>query len=108
MDVYHIWCDLKDGRKDRAFAQAVAAYLDHHKAGGRIHSWGLLRRKLGLGPPELGEFLILIETANLAQLEQAFCAAAARSGKVYKLHAVVCSRVVNARFGPARDFPDRL
>jgi hypothetical protein len=30
MDVYHIWCDLKDGRDDKAFPAAVAAYLDHH------------------------------------------------------------------------------
>jgi len=34
-------------------------------------------------------------------------AAAARSGEVEKLHAAVYSRVMNARFGLARDFPDR-
>ena len=66
MDVYHIWCDLKDGRDDKAFAAAVAAYLDHHKAGGRIESWRLMRRKLGLGPDGMGEFHIMIETKDLA------------------------------------------
>jgi hypothetical protein len=106
MDVYHIWCDLKDGREDTAFAAAVAAYLDHHKAGGRIESWRLLRRKLGLGPDGQGEFHIMIETKDLAQLDHAFRAAAARSGEVEKLHAAVYSRVTNARFGLARDFPD--
>jgi hypothetical protein len=108
MDVYHIWCDLKDGREDRAFAAAVAAYLDHHRAGGRIESWRLLRRKLGLGPDGMGEFHILIETKDLTQLEKAFRAAAERSGEVEKLHAAVYSRVTNARFGLARDFPDRF
>ena len=107
MDVYHIWCDLKDGREDKAFAAAVAAYLDHHKAGGRITSWRLLRRKLGLGPEGMGEFHIMIETKDLAQLDNAFRAAATRSGEVEKLHAGVYSRVTNAKFGLARDFPDR-
>ncbi len=106
MDVYHIWCDLKDGREDMAFAAAVTKYLDHHKAGGRIRGWRLLRRKLGLGPDGQGEFHIMIETDNLAQLDEAFRSAAARSGEVEKLHAAVYSRVVNARFGLARDFPD--
>ena len=107
MDVYHIWCDLKDGREDKAFAAAVAAYLDHHKAAGRIAGWRLLRRKLGLGPDGMGEFHIMIETGNLAQLDEAFRAVATRSGEVEKLHANVYSRVQNARFGLARDFPDR-
>ena len=108
MDVYHIWCDLKDGREDRTFAAAVAAYLDHHKAGGRIESWRLQRRKLGFGPQGLGEFHIMIETRDLGQLEQAFRAAAERTGEIEKLHAAVYSRVTNAKFGLARDFPDRF
>ncbi|MBI1361821.1 MAG: hypothetical protein GC155_16215 [Alphaproteobacteria bacterium] len=107
MDVYHIWCDLRDGREDKAFAAAVAAYLDHHKAGGRIVGWRLLRRKLGLGPDGMGEFHIMIETTDMAQLDKAFRAAATRSGDVEKLHAAVYSRVTNARFALARDFPDR-
>jgi hypothetical protein len=106
MDVYHIWCDLKDGREDAAFASAVAAYLNHHKAGGRIESWRLLRRKLGLGPDGQGEFHVMIETKDLAQLDRAFRPAASRSGEVEKLHSAVYSRVTNARFGLARDFPD--
>src|SRR5262245_5648537 len=107
MDVYHIWCDLKDSRQDKEFAAAVGAYLDHHKAGGRLEAWRLTRRKLGLGPDALGEFHIMIETRDLAQLELAFKAAAERAGEVEKLHANVYSRVTNAKFGLARDFPDR-
>jgi hypothetical protein len=55
----------------------------------------------------MGEFHIMIETKDLAQLDNAFRAAATRSGEVEKLHAGVYSRVTNARFGLARDFPDR-
>ncbi len=107
MDVYHIWCDLKDGREHLNFAAAVTAYLNHHKAAGRIESWRLLRRKLGLGPDGMGEFHIMIETRDMAQLDNAFRAAAERSGEVERLHAAVYSRVINAKFGLARDFPDR-
>jgi hypothetical protein len=106
MEVYNIWCDLKDGREHRAFADAVKRYLDHHKAEGRIAGWRLLRRKLGFGPAELGEFHILIETESLAQLDSAFHAAATRSGEVERLHADVYSRVTHVKFGLARDFPD--
>jgi hypothetical protein len=108
MDVYHIWCDLKDSRQDREFAAAVAAYLDQHKAAGRLASWRLTRRKLGFGPEGLGEFHITIETTDLGQLELAFRAAAARSGEVERLHANVYSRVTNAKFGLERDFADRF
>jgi hypothetical protein len=107
MDVYHIWCDLKDGREHLNFAAAVTAYLDHHKVAGRIEGWRLLRRKLGLGPDGMGEFHIMIETRDLTQLDNAFHAAAERSGEVERLHAAVYSRVANAKFGLARDFPDR-
>ncbi len=106
MDVYHIWCDLKDSREHLDFAAAVAAYLDHHKAGGRLESWRLLRRKLGLGPDGLGEFHIMIETRDLAQLDLAFRAAAPRLGDVEALHAAVYSRVADAKFCLERDFPD--
>lgn len=107
MDLYHIWCDLKDGREDLNFAAAVKAYLDHHKAGGRLERWRLSRRKLGLGPDGLGEFHIVIETNDLAQLDLAFLAAKERSGEVQALHAAVYSRVTNAKFALERDFPDR-
>lgn len=106
MDLYHIWCDLKDGREDMVFAAAVKAYLDHHQAAGRIAAWRLTRRKLGLGPETLGEFHIIIETENLAQLDEAFKAAASRAGDVQRLHAAVYSKVGRASFALTRDFPD--
>jgi hypothetical protein len=50
----------------------------------------------------------MIETKDLGQLDHAFRTAAERTGEVEKLHAAVYSRVTNARFGLARDFPDLL
>lgn len=106
MDVYHIWCDLKDSSEAGAFSEALATWLNHLKDQERLVSWRLLRRKLGFGPKTLGEFQILIETADLAQLDRAFAAAAQPSAEAEALHAAVYRRVTNVSFGLSRDFPD--
>jgi len=59
VDIYHAWCDLKPGLSDIAFCEGVTKYLGHLKSEGLIESWRLTRRKLGLGPPTLGEFHLL-------------------------------------------------
>lgn len=106
MDLYHIWCDLKDGVSDRAFAEAVDAYLGDLQARGLIARYRLARRKLGLGLPELGEFHIVVETEGLAQLDEAFQAVSARDEPIEGRHFGVNSLVRNARFALYRDFPD--
>ncbi len=106
MDHYHIWVNLKDTTKDVEFAKRVHAYLDHLKAQGRIESYNLARRKLGFGPPGLGEFHIEILVRDLAQLESAFQTVAARSGVVEDLHHRVYSEVTEFVSGLWRDFPD--
>ena len=106
MDLYHVWCDLKPDVSDTAFADGVARYLDHLKAKALIRSWRLTRRKLGLGPQDLGEFHIMIEVEDLAQLDAAFTAVAGRSEPVEGFHFGVNSLVQNAVFALYRDFPD--
>ena len=83
MDLYHIWCDLKPGISDVTLVENAGKYLGHLKSNGRIEGWRLTRRKLGLGAAGLGEFHIIIETSDLAQLDQAFqqCLVAARAGR---------------------------
>lgn len=106
MDLYHVWCDLKPGLGDVAFAQNIAAYMEHLSQSGSIAGWRLTRRKLGLGLPELGEFHLMIEVVDLAQLDQAFTQVAARRDPTESRHFDVNSMVVNARFALYRDFPD--
>jgi hypothetical protein len=106
MDLYHIWCDLKPGVSDAALAENASKYLGHLKGGGRIESWRLTRRKLGLGAAGLGEFHIIIETKDLAQLEQAFQHVSSRREPVEGLHHGLNSLVQNATFALYRDFPD--
>ena len=106
MDLYNIWCDLKPGVRDSAFVAAVQAYLGRLQAEKKIESFRLTRRKLGLGPSTIGEFHIVIETRDLAQLDAAFAAAASRREPGESLHFGVNSLVQNTTFALYRDFPD--
>ena len=105
MDFYHVWCNLKPGVGDLEFSDRLAAYLDHLRGAGSIVGWRLTRRKLGLGAG-LGEFHIMIEVKDLAQLDSAFSRVAARDEPVEGLHFAVNSLVRDKVFALYRDFPD--
>ena len=106
MDVYQISVDLRPGVRDHQFCTALDAYLGALKADGKIEGWRLLRRKLGLAPSAMGEFQILIETRDLAQLDAAFTSVSARTEPVEGAHHGVNALVVNFQAGLWRDFPD--
>ncbi|MCC7292743.1 MAG: hypothetical protein IT449_11850 [Phycisphaerales bacterium] len=106
MNYYEIWCNLKDSHKDLEFAEAVQAYLGELKKRGLIEDYSLTRRKLGFGPPELGEFNISIACKDLVQLEHAFEVIARRGGDIEGLHANVYARVTDFRSALYRSFPD--
>jgi hypothetical protein len=106
MNIYHVWCDLKLGVSDVAFSDNASKYLGHLHAKGMIESWRITRRKLGLSQPELGEFHLMIEVKDLAQLDQAFDHVADRSEPTEGFHFCVNSLVHNVRFALYRDFPD--
>ena len=106
MDLYHVWCDLKPGVRDLEFSEKVAAYMTRLKAGGSIEKWRLTRRKLGLAPPGFGEFHLMIEARDLAQLEAAFQQVASRREPLEGAHFEVNSLVQKAVFALYRDFPD--
>jgi hypothetical protein len=106
MDYYEIWANLNGSTGDLAFCRAVNRYLGYLKAEGLIEGFRLTRRKLGFGPPDLGEFHISLEVRDLAQLEAAFGRVAIRGGEVEALHRAVYSAVTDVRFALYRDFPD--
>ncbi|MEJ0019470.1 MAG: DUF6614 family protein [Acetobacteraceae bacterium] len=108
MDLYHVWCDLRPGVSDTTFADKVAAYMGHLKGQGLIEGWRLTRRKLGLGPPGMGEFHLMMEVKDLAQLDLAFTRVASRREPVEGVHFDVNSLVQNAVFALYRDFPDAV
>lgn len=106
MDIYHAFFTLKQGTKDLEFAEDVSKFMEHLVAQKKIASWRLMRRKLGLGPKELGDFHIMMEVENLAQLDEAFSLAASRTGDVEEMHFGVNSKVHEVKFALYRDFPD--
>lgn len=108
MDHYHAFFDLKPGTVDVEFARNLARYMEYLKAEGLIESWQLTRRKLGLGPRELGEFHCVMQTQNLEQLERAFAHVASRSEPVESLHFDVNRYAANLTFALYRDFPDAV
>ena len=106
MDIYHVWFDLKPGTSDVALCDKLAAYLGHLRDEGKIVGWRLTRRKLGLAPPPLRDFHLMIELRDLAQLDAAFAEVASRIDPVEGLHFAVNSLVSDALFALYRDFPD--
>lgn len=106
MNHYEIWFNLQDSSQDVAFAGALGAFLDRLRGDGVIASWRLKRRKLGFGPPELGEFNVTIACETLDDLDRAFSAITPRSGDMEMRHARVWGMVKDFRSGLWRDFPD--
>lgn len=106
MNLYHVHCNLKEGVSDLDFADRARAYFAHLEAEGLIAGYRIMRRKLGLGPPALREFHIMLEFEDLAQLDRAFERAASRSGPIEGFHQAVNSLVSDAFFALYRDFPD--
>jgi hypothetical protein len=108
MDLYHAWFNLKPGTSDTGFNDKLASYLGHLRDEGLIEGWRLTRRKLGLAPRELGDFHLMIEVKDMAQLEQAFARVAGRRNPVEGLHFAMNSMVSDATFALYRDFPDAV
>lgn len=106
MDIYHIWCSLKDGVKDLEFTDAAQRYCDYLKGDGRLQAYRITRRKLGLGPAYLPEFHIMLEFENMAQMDRAFEHVSSRGDPVESFHHAVNAKVKEIFFALYRDFPD--
>ncbi len=104
MDIYELSVDLRTGVRDVEFVAALDAYLGLLQREGKIESWRLLRRKLGLGAGS--EFKVLVETRDLAQLDAAFTAVSSRDEPIESAHHGVNSLVTNFQAALYRDFPD--
>lgn len=108
MDLYHVYCDIKPGVGDMDFVAAVERYMGHLRDQGLIAGWRLTRAKLGFGLKGLGDWHLMIEVRDLAQLEAAFQHVATRAGSVEGHHQGLNSLVSNPTFALYRDFPDKV
>jgi hypothetical protein len=104
VDVYELSVDLKPGVRDLELAAAAESYLELLRGEGLIESWRLLRKKLGFGTGT--EFKVLIETRDLAQLDDAFRVVSTRADPVEERHHGLNSLVTNFQASLYRDFPD--
>ncbi len=106
MDLYHAFFDLKPGVSDLQLAEAVDTYMGHLRTEGLIAGHRLTRAKLGFGLKGHGDWHLVIEVRDLAQLQEAFDRVASRAGPVEGFHFGVNSLVRNPIFALYRDFPD--
>lgn len=107
MNIYQAFFSLKDGARDLDFQRKLQSYMEFLIQKGHLHKWRLLRRKLGLGPKELGEWHLIMEFESLADLDLAFGHVATRTGEVEKRHHDVNTMIQNITFALYRDFPDQ-
>lgn len=105
-DIYHVYCDTKPGVGDILFCERLGAYFGHLRDNGLITGWRITRAKLGFGLRGMGDWHIMIEVRDLAQLEAAFQHVAGRAEPVEGFHHGVNSLVANPVFALTRDFPD--
>ena len=106
MDVYHVWCTLKDDVSDVEFAAAARGYFEHLKSSGLVTGFRITRRKLGLGPAHLPECHITLDFDNLSQFDNAFNQVSSRADPIESFHHAVNSKVKDVFFALYRDFPD--
>jgi hypothetical protein len=106
MDVYHAWFNLKEGIGALDFAERARGYLDYLKGQGAITGYRITRRKLGLGPPQLPQWHVMIDFKNMAQMDDAFGRVSSRTEPVESFHHAVNSKVQDLFFALYRDFPD--
>ena len=90
------------------FVASLHDYMDYLKERGDIANWRLLRRKLGLGPKEMGDWHLIMEFKGLAQLDQAFGKVATRTGEIETKHHGVNHMIDSVTFALYRDFPDSV
>lgn len=107
MNIYHALIDLKDDAKALAFAQAMELWMEHLKAAGAIQSWRLLRRKMNLASSDFRDFMLVVEFADMTQMDKAFrVVGSQKDPHVEKLHSQVQHMIHYKSCGLYRSFPD--
>ena len=106
MDLYPVFFDLKPATTERTLLEKLTLYMAHLKAQGLIEQHRLTRAKLGFGLKAHGDWHLIIEVRDLAQLDAAFQHVATRTDPVETAHHGLNSLVQNPVFALYRDFPD--
>ncbi len=108
MDLYCVYFDLKPGITDLKLVESLDHYMGHLRSEGLIAGHRLTRAKLGFGLKGHGDWNLMIEVRDLAQLEAAFQLVASRRDPAEGFHFGVNALVQNPVFALYRDFPDAV
>ena len=107
-DIYHIWCNPKEGVDAAEFADKIKIFLGELVKAGKQESFRVMRMKLGFRSMDLPDFHIMMETKNMQQLDDAMSMVGRRTGEL-EGHHVSMNRLVDIatiQHALYRDYPD--
>ena len=102
---------MKDNISSYGFSQDLINYLNYLKENHSIVDYKIMRRKLGFGPSELGQFMVDLICKDLEQLDKTFNSiieSIKENNELDKLHQKVYKGVKDFKSALYRDFPDEL
>lgn len=109
MDHYILWFNLKNSQNGKDFVQSLDDYMLRLKSDKLIAEYRIVRRKLGLGPSELGEFMVDISFEDTCQMDKAYrmvIEGIHENNSLESLHQKVNSQVKDFKASLYRDYPD--
>jgi hypothetical protein len=109
-DIYHIWCNPKEGVDAKDFADKIHIFLGELVKAGKLESFRVMRMKLGFRSMDLPDFHIMMETKNMQQLDDAMSMVGRRTGELEGHHVAMNTLVDMESIQHAlyRDFPDEF
>lgn len=106
-DIYHIWCDKKEGISDKDFVDNMRKFLGHLVQESKMNSYRITRCKMGFRSMDIPEWHIMMEFANMAQMDEAFKRVAPLNGELEEKHRGFNQWVEgNIQHALYRDWPD--
>ena len=107
-DIYHIWCNPKEGVNAAEFADKIKIFLRELVKAGKLESFRIMRMKLGFRSMDLPDFHIMMETRNMQQLDDAMSMVGRRTGELEGHHVAMNTLVEIQTIHHAvyRDYPD--
>lgn len=106
MTSYQCMIDLKPNANELAFARAVGVWFGLLQSAGKVSAWNLSRRKLRLAGSAFGDFLLVVEFEDMAQMDRAFAHLAGGDHDATQAYAQMHGMIDRADAGLYRPYPD--
>lgn len=106
MTSYHCMIDLKPNANELAFAQAVSTWFGLLQTAGKVARWHLSRRKLRLAGAGFGDFMLVVEFVDMAQMDRAFAHLEEGDHDALRSYTQMHGMIDRAEVGLYRPYPD--